>query len=703
MASKKINKNEIIKIFKQSEKPLTPKDIYQELAGGKKSRGHVKRLLDQLIQDGRLIRSGKALCLVDMLPMLKGKLEIQRAGMGFVLPEDKRRRDIFIHPSKLEDARHGDTVLVAVMPGKRGKNQEGRIVRILKRAVDTVTAKIAKNIGSDSVLARPTDPRHQFSVILNNIKPDQVEAGHVVIVKPQEMLEPGLWTAKLIRDMGSEDNFEVQEMLVKYNHNIPTEFPQDVIDTAARLPSSPDDSDLEDRRDMTETQFVTIDGAKARDFDDAIYVQKTKNGYKLMVAIADVSYYVQPGSELDREAKTRGNSCYFPMSVEPMFPEELSNGLCSLKPDEPRLAMVAEMDFDAGGQCVANRFFRAVIKSHKRLTYSRVHAAIDQKEKKERKELADIIPMLDTAGDLARILMRKRRERGGLDFDLPEPEVVISQFAEDLEVREKKRHFAHQLIEEFMIAANEAVASFLEEKGILFLFRVHPEPDEEKLDSLFSLLANTALADSLPNNPSTKGLQRLLAAAEGTRLEFLVNRLLLRCMMQAYYSPQNVGHFGLSSESYCHFTSPIRRYADLTVHRALKAVLSAGAPEYKKVPALKELGDELSSIERKAMEAEREILKRASIIALKDRVGETFSGVICSLADHGFWVELHEVMAEGMVRLSSLNDDYYTFWPDKQQIVGRRTARTFKLGQELQVRLTRTDLDRLQVDLEVII
>jgi ribonuclease R len=702
MSSKKVGKDDILKLFKESGKPLESKYIFSQLASGKKSKQRIKHILDQMVRDGRLIRSGKALCLVDMLPMVKGTLEIQRAGMGFVLPEDKRRRDIFIHPSKLEDARHGDTVLTAIIPGKRGKNREGRIVRILKRAVDTVTAKVVKPIGKDGILTRPTDPRHQFSMIIENVDQNLITAGRVVVVKPGELLQPGLWSAELVREIGDEENFEVQEELVKYNHGIPTEFPSEVVEEATRLPAYPDQADMKGRRDLTKMQLVTIDGAKARDFDDAVYVEKTSKGFKLIVAIADVAHYVRPGSTLDVEAKSRGNSYYFPMSVEPMFPEELSNGLCSLNPDEPRLAMVAEMDFSPGGDMKKSRFYPAVIKSHKRLTYTQVHAAVETKDRETREELAPVLDMLDTAADLARVLVEKRRARGGLDFDLPEPEVIISQYAEDLEVREKKRFFSHQLIEEFMIAANEAVASFLEKNEILLLYRVHPEPDEDKLESLFTLLGNTSLADKLPKEADVKGLQGLLQAAEDTSLEFLVNRLTLRCMMQAYYSPANVGHFGLASQSYCHFTSPIRRYADLTVHRALKAFLAKEDPEYGKVKGLKNLGDELSTLERKGMDAEREILKRASIIALKEREGETFTGVVCSLADHGFWVELQEVMAEGMVRLSSLSDDYYTFWPEKQEIIGQRTGRTFRLGQEIQVLVARTDLDRLQVDLEVV-
>ncbi len=701
MASKKIHKNDIIKLFQDSGKPLLPKYIYSQLADGKKTRNRVKHLLDHLVQEGRLIRSGKSLCLADKLPLVKGRLEIQRAGMGFVIPEDKRRRDVFIHPSQLEDARHGDTVLAAIIPSQKGKNREGRIVRVLERAVETLTAKIVKPIGKDNILARPTDSRHQFSLILNNIDRNEATPGRIVAARPEEMLENGLWSAVVTEDIGDEESFEVQEKLVKYNHGIPTEFPAGTIEEAARLPHAPDHSEMQKRRDLTSVPFVTIDGAEAKDFDDAVHVQKDSEGFKLLVAIADVSHYVHPGSNLDTEAKTRGNSYYFPLSVEPMFPEELSNGLCSLRPHEERLAMVAEIDFDGQGKSKNTRFYSALIKSRKRLTYAQVHAAVEKKDTEERENLREIIGMLDEAAQLASRLMEKRRLRGGLDFDLPEPEVVISQSLEDLEVREKKRYFAHQIIEEFMIAANEAVASFLEEKGAPFLFRVHPEPDQDKIDSLFTLLSKTSLAENIPPDPDIKGLQNLLLAAEGSNLEFLVNRLLLRCMMQAYYTPVNEGHFGLASVSYCHFTSPIRRYADLTVHRALKAVLGEGEWVYRKVRPLKELGDELSALERKGMEAEREILKRAGIIALQERIGEQFTGIICSLADFGFWVELQEVMAEGMVRLSSLSDDYYTFWPENQEIIGQRTGKTFCLGQEIRVIMTRADLDRLQVDLQI--
>jgi ribonuclease R len=385
-----------------------------------------------------------------------------------------------------------------------------------------------------------------------------------------------------------------------------------------------------------------------------------------------------------------------------MFPEKLSNGLCSLNPQVNRLVMVAEMIFSAKGERKKAKFYPGVIKSKARLTYSQVFEAVELNNKEAQKEIAHLLPMLKNASKLAHLLLQKRKQRGSIDFDLPEPEVLFNIRDAQLQVRPRVRNFAHQIIEEFMIAANEAVAGFLEEQGILFLYRVHPEPDQEKLDALFKLLATTELGPKLPREKDPKSLQTLLKEARNTDLEFLVNRLLLRSMMQARYSPINEGHFGLASTSYCHFTSPIRRYADLVVHRALKKVLSAQIPARQKPKKLKKLGESLSVLERKAMEAEREILKRATILSLRTRIGESFTGVISGLTDFGFWVELEDVLADGLVRLSSLTDDYYTFWPEQQKIIGRRTGKTFSLGQKIEVILQNASLDRLELELIVL-
>ncbi|MDQ7032919.1 MAG: ribonuclease R [Desulfonauticus sp.] len=693
---KKITVKDILKVFKKADKPLTKKEIYA-LFGKKKSiQKRVKQLLLELEQSGKIMATGKAFCLVHKLPVLKGTLEVQRSGVGFVIPEDKRRKDIFVHPDNFQDAWHGDTVLVALLPNKKGKNVEGRIVKVLQRGIVCLVGKVKKQIGKTAFLVKPSDLRLKFSLIVES--QDVLPINTLVSVKPGSSLEPFLWSGELLEVLGDESCLSVQEKLVKINHNIPTDFPEEVLKEVKQLPRSIEAAELKSRKDLRLLNFVTIDGAKAKDFDDAVYVEKKQKGYKLFVAIADVSHYVQFSSYLDKEALERGNSYYFPLSVEPMFPEELSNGLCSLNPNEPKLVMVVETDFNQQGKRLKSKFYPAVITSKFRLTYTQVHKAIELQDEEERLKIKPVLAMLEHSYELAKKIKSLRIKRGSIDFDLPEPEINLDLQEDVLDIKPRKRYFSHQLIEEFMVTTNEAVAEFLESKGMPFLYRVHPEPKEEKLESLFQLLKTTNLAPSVPHDTTPKDLQKLLLKAEQTDLDFLVNRLLLRSMMQAKYSPVNEGHFGLASSSYCHFTSPIRRYADLVVHRALKNVLQNQFPRKKKITKLKKLGEKLSRLERKAMEAEREILKRASVLALKDKVGTRFSGVISSLTDFGFWIELEEILAEGLVRLSSLIDDYYVFVPERQEIRGQRTGKVFKLGQKIKVRLEKTSLETLQLE-----
>ena len=698
---KKIQAKDVLKLFRKTQKPLTPKEIYAYFGKKKQIQKQVKNLLNRLELEGKIMATGKAFCLVEKLPLVKGILEVQRSGVGFVIPEDKRRKDVFVHPDNFEDAWHGDLVLVALLPEKRGKNPQGRIVRVLKKNLTQLVGKVKKSLGGNVFLIQPTDIRLKFRLVVES--KTSLQTGLLVCVKPTSRIEPFLWSGELKEVLGQEDDLAVQEKLVKINHQIPMAFPESVLAEAKNLPQEPDPSEFKKRKDLRKLLFVTIDGAKAKDFDDAIFVQASKQGYKLFVAIADVSHYVDFGSELDKEAVERGNSYYFPLSVEPMFPPALSNGLCSLNPNVPRLVMVAEIDFNQKGEVLRAKFYPGVIESKFRLTYTQVHQAIEKNNPQEQEKIKPVITMLKTCYELAQKLKQQRRQRGSIDFDLPEPEILFNLQEGLLEIRPRARFFSHQVIEEFMIAANEAVARFLEEKEMPFLYRIHPAPNEEKLENLFQLLKRTKLAPKVPKNTSPKDLQNLIAEAEQTELSFLVNRLLLRSMMQAKYSPINEGHFGLASLSYCHFTSPIRRYADLVVHRALKKVLSGNIPQKKKINKLKKLGERLSLLERKAMEAEREILKRSSVLALKDRIGEVFTGIISSLCDFGFWIELEKVMAEGLVRFSSLTDDYYNFVPERQEIIGQRTNKRFSLGQKVKVKLEKTSLDTLQLEFSLIL
>lgn len=690
----------LLKLFKERNRPLSKLEIMRAFKAHKKDKGIVKQALRQLTDSGKVVRIGKAYGLSENMRLITGKLEVRPGGFGFVLPEDSRRKDVFIGSRNMGGAWHGDRVVAAIVRERKTKNHEGRIVRILSRRKQTLSAKVVKVMGQEFCLCRPTDARLNFGLMVDCAGAGaEPRPGEIVLAAPGDRVDSTLWEARLVEIIGLESDLGVQEILVKKNHSIPTKFPPDVLAEADHLPGEPSEKDFAGREDLRETGFVTIDGASAKDFDDAIYVEKRQRGYRLWVAIADVSHYVRPGSALDREAEERGNSYYFPKSVEPMFPEALSNGLCSLNPGVNRLAMTVCMDFSSRGMPGKSRVFPSVIRSCARLTYGQVKRALLDKEPEERERLKKVLPMLETAEALARKINARRRERGSIDFDLPEPEIVFDDKGRIADIRPLDRHFGHRLIEEFMVSANEAVASFLEERGPACLYRLHPEPDPDKIRGLLKLLAKTDPQVERPKEINPETLQRLLQSVRGSDKEFLVNRMLLRSMMQAGYSPNNEGHFGLASDCYCHFTSPIRRYADLAVHRLAKAALGeAGSP----VPGRKklfQLGSHLGEQERRAMDAEREIRKRMTILFLRKKVGRKFNGVISSLTDFGFWVELKEVMAEGLVRLSSLHDDYYGFLADHQVLLGQRTGRAFKLGQGVKVILEAVNLDRLEVDL----
>lgn len=699
---REVDPRDILKLFKQKKKPLSRWEVISGLGMTKKNRKEVSEALRILVRAGKLVSIKGAFGLTEAMRLVTGKLEMKRAGFGFVIPEDQRRKDIFISAKNLNDAWHGDKVVVAVTKERTTKNHEGRIVRILERSTDALACKVLKMLPRGDALCQPSDPRLEFNVIAE-LEPDgpKIKSGDMVLVAPGDRLEKNLWEGRIQEMLGRETDIQTQEKLAKINNRIPTEFPSQVLDMAESFPDKPGKDDFKGRRDLTALPLVTIDGAKARDFDDAVLVEKTDAGFKLWVAIADVSHYVAQRSALDKEARARGNSYYFPTSVEPMLPQKLSNGLCSLNPDEPRLAVVCEMEFDPQGKPGRYWLLNAVIKSHARLTYAQVHRAVILKQKQERDNLRELLPMLEQCEKLARLIGARRKKRGSLDFDLPEPEILINLYGETEDIRPKARNFAHQIVEEFMIAANESVAQYLTEKNMPCMYRIHPSPDENKLKSLFKILSKTDLASKLPKDTTPEDLQQLINNAEGTPQEFLVSRLLLRSMKQATYSPTNEGHFGLASECYCHFTSPIRRYADLVVHRLVKTSL-AGAESNMQYKSMAKLGGHLSDRERAAMDAEREVLKRLTVLFLRDKVGEHFTGVISSMADFGFWVELKEVMAEGMVRLSSLTNDYYGFFEDRQMLVGERTGLAFHLGQEVKVVLESVNLSSLEITLAMV-
>lgn len=705
----------LLKLLRESRRPLAPDDLLPVLGLHRRKRGDVDDLLKDLVAQGKLIQLGRAYAPLERVNLITGKVQVQRSGVAFLIPDDPRRKDVFLGQDTM-GAWHGDKVAVAITRENARRNHEGRVVRIIERGKRVLSVRVMRPAGGGDFLCRPTDPRLDFAVLTYHTPPELgLKPGDIALVAPGEQVDHALWEAEALSRLGPEGEAKVQEELVKANHGVPTSFPADTLAEAEALPKEPAEADFRGRKDLRPLPFVTIDGPTARDFDDAIYVERTQYGYALWVAIADVAHYAPLGSALDREARERGNSYYFPASVEPMFPHALSNGLCSLNPLVPRLSVAVRMDMDKQGRRGEARVMNAVIKSHARLTYDQARDVCVDKIPAARAELSaqageNVVAMLDLAEGLARQMRAQRIARGSLDFDLPEGDVVFDAAGKPVAMAPRERHFAHQLIEEFMIAANEAVSEFLSAHALPCLFRVHEEPDREKLENLYELLARLD-GENAPKRQrkgakgdddfTPEGIGRLLSSVAGTEREFLVHRMVLRSMKQARYQPDNAGHFGLASESYAHFTSPIRRYADLVVHRLVKRALGDEAmpvPGFKK---LAELGQHLSGRERVAQEAERECQKRYACLVLADKVGSEFRAIVSSLMDYGFWVELPDVLAEGFIRLSTMLDDYYGYLKEREMLLGSRTGRVIRIGQAVRARLIGVHLDRLEIDLEL--
>jgi len=687
----KFSKKTLLSALRQSGAPLRSKNIYDLFDADASMKKIIKSTLAQMVESGEIVQMGKSYGLMDTLPRMTGTLDVRRSGVGYLLPDDKKLKDLFIHPSNFGGAWPGDRVVAAIDTTRKKDAPEGRVVEVLERATRELLVRVTRRIHQDSYFCHPTDSRMPFYTVVDTSSIPDPEKGDILSVTPVEEQEKGLWRCTALRRLGEERDLATQELLVKTSYSIPEVFPHSVLRQAETLPPEPSPQDWADRNDLRRLALVTIDGETAKDFDDAIYVERQENGYRLVVAIADVAHYVPEGSPLDVEALARGNSYYFPLSVEPMFPEALSNGLCSLRPHVARLAMVVDTPYTLDGEPGQPRLYNAVIVSQARLTYNQVQDALDGSPDQD---TAPLLPMLRDAEELAKVFMQRRVDRGCLDFDIPEAQVRVIE--DIVSVHAGTRLFSHRLIEEFMIAANERVAEYMGARKRVFPYRIHPQPDEKKLETLLRMLSHTSLVDRLPRDLNQMGLQQVSHAAKGTDIEYLVNRLILRTMMQAQYSPDNDGHYGLASVAYAHFTSPIRRYADLLVHRSLKRLL-AGEPETKSTEDVQTICEGLNALERKGMEAEREIQKRSAILALEDRIGETMRGVISGVADFGFWVELLDMPVDGLVRLANL-DDFYVFDPQRQDLLGQRTGKTFAMGQTLDVVLEAVSLERVEIN-----
>lgn len=752
-----LNSHSVLEAVLSSKQPLKLEQLAAKLKLDRRAHKALLFELSALQSRGEMLYlPGGFYATPSQLRQITGRLEVQRSGVGFVISQNSQLKgqDVYISPNLFGRAMNGDTVLVGLLSeiwGRRGKSPEGLVLKVLERRNQHFMVRVLKTLGPGEALATGTNPRETATWVVNcRDLPEPPLKGDILQVAVEEPgpnnrdagfdFEPSgkgqgqLWQAKALLNLGRANDVAAQEEIVKLTYNINTSFPAAALAEAARLPLGPEwpvpessavegsgsesfapektafanlSSDtgaenLQGRVDLRHKDFVTIDGLSAKDFDDAIYVERGPHGkgYTLFVSIADVTHYVRPGSALDAEAALRGNSYYFARSVEPMLPEALSNGLCSLRPQEDRLTVTVEMNFSGTGQAIgAPSLYFSIIKSRARLIYEQVHRALDLQNELDRALLEPVLPMLQRAKELALLLQKGRVERGGLFLDLPEVEAVLGDKGQVLDIRLSERTFAHQMIEEFMIAANEAVAEFLTARGEIFPYRVHPYPDAEKIEALFKTLSRSGLVSIAPNSDA-EALPRLLNTVRGQEGEYVAANLILRSMMQARYQSELEGHFGLASECYCHFTSPIRRYADVLVHRALRRALKQAGGGSVRRGALNETLEQINICEKTARDAEFELDKRLAILFMQNKIGEEFTGVVSGVTDFGVFVELEENLVEGMIRLQSL-DDYFVFFPERHELVGQRSGRRFRLGQKVQVKLVEAHLDNLELTFEL--
>ena len=673
----------------------------------KDERDLVKSFLKELVTGGELVKiRGGRYGIPEKMNLVAGTLSCHPSGFGFVIPEGKKEKedDVYINRRRLAGAMHGDTVVARVEGHRHGERREGSIIRILARAHSKLVGRFVKERGYSSVV--PSEGRILEEIIIPPRLAGGAADGDVVEVEitrwPAKHLAP---MGRVIEVIGRTDDPDVEIEVIARKFDLPNRFPADVTAEVESVPTKVAEEDIKGRTDLRGKFTVTIDGETAKDFDDAVSIERKGDSYTLCVSIADVSHYVREGTAIDKEAYARGTSVYFPDRCIPMLPEELSNGICSLNPGVDRLAFTAEMEFDNKGIVKGARFYESVIRSANRLTYTEVRDILGG-DGEARKKYKDAAPHIDMMGELAGLLTSARRSDGSIDFDLPEPQIIIDMEGRIEDIVRSERNDAHRLIEEFMLAANREVAKRFASEKLPALFRVHDEPDEENVKDFMEFASNLGcvIKKSKGGKVNPKDFQSVIEAVHGRPEERLVNHVLLRSMKQAQYSENNTGHFGLAFADYTHFTSPIRRYPDLVVHRLLKKAVKKSysqAVREEMEGSLPKVADHTSKRERTAMEAEREIVDLKKAQFMEDKVGEEFSGFVSGTASFGFFVELTEYFVEGLVHVTSLEDDYYNYNEKTHSLVGDATGRSFRPGTEVTVVVTGVDLERRRIEMEL--
>jgi len=687
--------------------PATARELMQVLRVPREERAAFKRQLKALVASGDLLQiRGNRFGLPEKMDLVVGRLTTNPAGYGFVVPEHGEGGDIYVAAANLIEAMHGDRVVVRV-ERRTEKGPEGRIIKILERSQSRIVGRFEIDEAGLGYVV-PFDRRVLTDVHVPTGQWSAVDPGDMVVVEitrwPSATRGP---VGRVVEVLGRIDEPGVDTQIIIRKFDIPDTHGEEAIAEAIRLGDAVKERDIRGRTDFRSLPTVTIDGEHARDFDDAITIERLANGhFWLGVHIADVAHYVKEGSALDEEAYERGTSVYFLERAVHMFPAELATGLCSLNPHVDRLVQSCLMEVDRRGTVVRYELHDGVINSDARMTYTAVNAILAERDEAARREYAPLVPMFELMHQLFDILHERRRRRGSIDFDLPEAEVILSELGQIEDIVALERNVAHRLIEEFMLLANETVAAHLVAHGVPALHRVHEAPDPKKVEDFEEFI--TTLGYSLGSTgraPTPKQFQRLIDRIRGTPEERPIAALMLRTMQKARYDAASLGHFGLATDHYTHFTSPIRRYPDLLVHRVLRESrhgTMTPARREELIEDLPEIAKHTSEMERRADEAERELLQWKKVRFMADKVGDEYEGYITGVAPFGLFVELTEHYVEGLVHISSMADDYYRFVEQQHILKGENTKRIYRLGDKVRVQVVRVDMERRQVDLGLV-
>ncbi|HEY7754157.1 MAG TPA: ribonuclease R [Steroidobacteraceae bacterium] len=691
----------LLKALAEAREPLAFPALADRLGVGDAERDALAKRLEAMVRDGQLLRNRAGqYCLIDRLALVVGTVSGHRDGFGFLAP-DGGGDDLFLPYREMRMLFPGDRVAARVSGRDERGRPEGAVVEVLERRTRQVAGRFTLEAGVGFVV--PDNRRISQRVVVPREHAGPARHGDLAVVEiveqPSRNRDP---VGRVLRVLPEGGGAATAIDLAIASHGLSHEFPAEALAEARRFGREVEAAAAAGREDLRRLPLVTIDGEDARDFDDAVWAEETPHGFRLIVAIADVSHYVRPGAALDAEARERATSVYFPNRVLPMLPEELSNHLCSLMPQVDRLCMACDMQVSRAGHVTRSRFYAAIMRSAARLTYTQVAAQLEGREPAAHAALAPVAPVIGRLHRLYRSLRRHRESRGALDFEAPEVKVLLDERGGVTGIREYPRNDAHRLIEECMIAANVEAAKFLKKRGLPALFRIHGKPDEERMEELKRFLSMRGVHLDIAGDLTPARLQKTLRSIAPRPDAGVLENAIIRSLPQALYQPMNIGHFGLALAEYAHFTSPIRRYPDLLVHRGIRHALAGGlaADFVHSAREMETLGQECSMRERKADEASRSVVAWLKCEYMRPRVGEEFDAVVTGVAEFGAFVQLKGLQVDGLVHVTALPRDYFRFHERDRTLVGERTRLSISIGDELRVRLVRVDSAERKIDFE---